>query len=237
MINVLTIYDNYAYNPAFKTDWGFGCIIDHPRARICYDTGANPEILEANLKTASIPPSSIDTIVISHKHHDHKGGVSWLLQQNPNAKVYIPKTWNNDIESAFPKEATNIFVLENNLLTPEGFHIIVSENLTIRELTLAIPTSQGSLVITGCSHTGIDHIAQKVQETTGSPIQTIFGGFHLLNSSKKNILNTLQKLKHTSLKTIAPCHCTGDSAMQLIKQEFNTHFLNNGAGAKFNFEE
>lgn len=237
MVNLTTIYDNYECCSGFKTDWGYGCIVDHPSARICYDTGTEPEILEANLKIASISPDSIDIIVISHKHDDHKGAAPWLAKKNPNAKIYIPKTWNNAIESKFSKETSNVHVLESNFLTPEGFYIIVTENLWIRELTLAIKTSEGALVITGCSHTGIDHIAQKVQETTNSQIKIIFGGFHLLNSSKRSILNIIKELKDMNLKSIAPCHCTGDQAMQIIKEEFGANFLYNGVGANFTFKE
>lgn len=75
MIKITNIYDNIKCNNEFVKDWGFGCIIDHLDKRIIFDTGAKPEILEKNLKLAQIDPLSIDIIIISHKHWDHKGGL------------------------------------------------------------------------------------------------------------------------------------------------------------------
>ncbi len=236
-IKITTIYDNIKSDARFQTDWGFGCIIDHPYARILFDTGEKPEILEANLKTASITPESIDIIILSHKHSDHQGGLFWLTQKNPNAKIYIPKTWNKKLETQLSQWTTNLHTIKDDFLLTKGLHLIVTENFSIREQTLAIETSQGTLVITGCSHTGVDHIAQKVQTTTKSNILAIFGGFHLLRSSKKEIVDITEKLKHMQIKRIAPCHCTGEEATEIIETQFGQNFIPNGAGAQFVFEE
>lgn len=237
MIKVITVYDNIKSNEQFKTDWGFGCIIDHPRGKILFDTGAKSEILEANLKTASISPKSIDYIIISHKHSDHQGGVLWLAKENPNINVYIPKTWNKKLETQLSQFTPNVYTINKNFLVTNGIHIIITKNFWIKELSLAIETSQGTIVITGCSHTGVDHIAQSTKEEIGLDILALFGGFHLFRSSNKKIVNIVERLKQMQIKGIAPCHCTGDQAITALETEFGSNFLPNGAGAQFLFED
>ena len=97
LINITTVYDNIPHHPDFKSDWGLGAS-DHPKARILFDTGAKPEILKANLERPSISPDSLDIVVISHKHWDHKGGVSWVVEQNPHVTVYMPATFMKTLE-------------------------------------------------------------------------------------------------------------------------------------------
>lgn len=237
MIKLVTIYDNIEFHEQFKTDWGFGCIIDHPRGKILFDTGAKSEILEANLKMASILPESIDTIIISHKHSDHHGGALWLAQQNSNVKIYIPKTWNKTLEKQLSEWTPNIHPINSNFLITKGLHLIMTKNFWIKELSLAIETSQGLLLVSGCSHTGIDHIVLKTIEETGLDILALFGGFHLFRSSNKKISNIINNLKQMHVKTIAPCHCTGEHATRIVETEFGKNFLLNGAGAQFVFEE
>ena len=160
MIKITNIYDNIKCNNKFIPDWGFGCIIEHLNARIVFDTGANPEILEKNLKSAQIDPSSIDIIVISHKHWDHKGGALWLVKQNPNIKIYMPKTWRNGLEKSLAFYTKDINSITKHLPINDVFHLVTSKTLFVTELVLAIKTSNGIIIVTGCSHSGIHKITQ-----------------------------------------------------------------------------
>ncbi|MBL3284409.1 MBL fold metallo-hydrolase N-terminal domain protein [Rickettsiales endosymbiont of Paramecium tredecaurelia] len=101
LITITTVYDNNIHQPTLESDWGFSCVIEHPDARIMFDTGAKPTILENNLKKLHINPTSINYLIISHKHWDHKGGALWLLAQNPSIIIYTPKTWSNHLEKKF----------------------------------------------------------------------------------------------------------------------------------------
>ena len=235
-IKIITVYDNIECHKDFKSDWGYGCVIDHPLGRILFDTGAKPEILQANLKAASILPESITTVVISHKHWDHKGGAAWILEQNPNINLYIPRTFSKKLGKTLSLYNKNIVSVKNSFSINEHFDLIVSENLWIRELALIIKTTQGALVITGCSHTGIHKILSRASEFTGLEIQAVLGGFHLFRSSEKSIVNLSNSLKQLNVKNIAPCHCTGQKAENILKGAFSTNFLTNGVGAEFTFK-
>ena len=99
-------------------------------------------------------------------------------------------------------------------------------------LALAISTQLGVIIITGCSHTGIHRIAKNVNYVMQEKIYALFGGFHLFRSSIKNIHNISDSLKKMDVKVIAPCHCTGDKALKILKKEFTEGFLENGVGVE-----
>ena len=42
------------------------------------------------MEKMNISPENIDTVVISHIHGDHVGGLTGFLERNGNVKIYIP---------------------------------------------------------------------------------------------------------------------------------------------------
>jgi 7,8-dihydropterin-6-yl-methyl-4-(beta-D-ribofuranosyl)aminobenzene 5'-phosphate synthase len=113
---------------------------------------------------------------------------------------------------------------------------MLSKNLWINELALGIKTSKGIVAITGCSHTGILKIAKTMRLVTKEKIHALFGGFHLMRTSKSKIKNAVIGLQDEDIKFIAPCHCTGDIALTIFKEEFKHCFLKNGIGSQYSFE-
>ena len=80
-----------------KADWGFCCFIETSTKNILFDTGMKPEILEGNFKTMGVDPKDIDTVVISHWHEDHYGGLPWVVEQNGDIELLLPdkmSDWN-----------------------------------------------------------------------------------------------------------------------------------------------
>jgi 7,8-dihydropterin-6-yl-methyl-4-(beta-D-ribofuranosyl)aminobenzene 5'-phosphate synthase len=114
--------------------------------------------------------------------------------------------------------------------------LILSKNFWISELVLAIKTSKGIIIITGCSHTGIHQIVKRVYSDLQDEIYALFGGFHLFRSSTNKIHKISDILKEMEVKVIAPCHCTGDKALKILKKEFSKSCLENGVGIEYLFE-
>ncbi len=73
-----------------------GCIYEHglsfyietKKHKILVDTGASEAFLE-NAKILGIDLTQVDTVVISHGHYDHTGGVLAFANLNPTAKIYM----------------------------------------------------------------------------------------------------------------------------------------------------
>ncbi|PIV18011.1 MAG: hypothetical protein COS41_05855 [Elusimicrobia bacterium CG03_land_8_20_14_0_80_50_18] len=65
------VYDNRLNAPGFEKGWGFSCLVEAGSRRILFDTGDDGQKLIGNLDKLSVPPNSIDTIILSHDHWDH----------------------------------------------------------------------------------------------------------------------------------------------------------------------
>jgi 7,8-dihydropterin-6-yl-methyl-4-(beta-D-ribofuranosyl)aminobenzene 5'-phosphate synthase len=119
-----------------------------------------------------------------------------------------------------------------------GIHLIalVSDKpgtLELRELSLAINTPDGMVIVVGCSHPGIDKIVAAAA-AINPRIQFIAGGFHLLVSNDQEIEKIVATLRDTfKVAFVAPGHCTGEPTFTALKKAFGDRYLYAGLGATF----
>lgn len=74
---------------------------------------------------------------------------------------------------------------------------------------LACKTSQGIVVVTGCSHSGICNIIDYAREILNERrVIDIIGGFHLLNPAKEQMQGTQDYFRELSPRAVHACHCT-----------------------------
>ena len=77
------------------------------------------------------------------------------------------------------------------------------------DTALAYKSSQGLIIITGCSHSGICNIVEQAKEfCQDDRVLTIIGGFHLRKPPKEQLANTISYLKEAQVKSLYACHCT-----------------------------
>jgi 7,8-dihydropterin-6-yl-methyl-4-(beta-D-ribofuranosyl)aminobenzene 5'-phosphate synthase len=102
---ITILYDAFGRPSAMQKDWGYSALVEFEGKRILFDTGNNPEILEQNVKAKGIDLSRLDFVVLSHRHGDHMGGMSYLLKVNPGVTIYAPKegfgVYGADLPSTF----------------------------------------------------------------------------------------------------------------------------------------
>lgn len=102
--------------------------------------------------------------------------------------------------------------------------------LELRELSLVINTSEGLVIVVGCSHPGIDKIVESAA-AINPRIHFIAGGFHLVvapDSEIEKIVTTLHD--RFSVDYVAPGHCTGEPAFTALKKAFGDHYMYAGLG-------
>jgi 7,8-dihydropterin-6-yl-methyl-4-(beta-D-ribofuranosyl)aminobenzene 5'-phosphate synthase len=90
-LRITILYDAFGGSPTLQKDWGFAALIEYNSKRILFDTGDNPEILAQNVKAKRVDLTKLDLVVISHRHADHMGGMSYLLRVNPKIQIYAPQ--------------------------------------------------------------------------------------------------------------------------------------------------
>lgn len=230
MISVITIFDNYLINPDLRTGWGFSCLIKTDNGNILFDTGDDGEILLENMEKMKIDPKIIDSIVISHDHYDHFGGLADFLKQNNQVKVCILSTFNQTKNIAENTGAT-VLEIEKSTRITENIYTTGELGTGIKEHSLIIKTNKGLIVITGCSHPGIVNILKKARELfPEEKIYLVLGGFHLFQTGDSEIENIIISFKELGVQKVAPCHCSGDRTRELFKQEYGDDFIENGVG-------
>ena len=93
VVTFTIVYDNNAYNPLLRTDWGFACLVETPGTTVLFDTGADGRTLLGNMAALGLDLEAIDAIVLSHIHGDHTGGLTGLLDTGIRPTVYVPATF------------------------------------------------------------------------------------------------------------------------------------------------
>jgi hypothetical protein len=66
---------------AMKKDWGFAALLEIGGRRILFDAGNNPDVFAHNVKAAGVDLGKLDFVVMSHRHGDHMGGMTYLLDR------------------------------------------------------------------------------------------------------------------------------------------------------------
>jgi 7,8-dihydropterin-6-yl-methyl-4-(beta-D-ribofuranosyl)aminobenzene 5'-phosphate synthase len=97
--------------------------------------------------------------------------------------------------------------------------------LELRELSLAINTAEGVVIVVGCSHPGVDRIVAAAARINPR-IHAIAGGFRLVVTSDADIETIVAALHHTyKVEYAALGHCTGEPALTALKQTFGDRYL------------
>ncbi|MGD0304713.1 MAG: MBL fold metallo-hydrolase [Candidatus Acidiferrales bacterium] len=102
---ITVLYDAFGKTSTMQKDWGYAALVEYGGKRILFDTGNNPDILAANVKAKGVDLTKLDFVVMSHRHGDHMGGLTYVLKVNPTVKIYAPKeafgVYGGDLPSSF----------------------------------------------------------------------------------------------------------------------------------------
>jgi len=107
----------------------------------------------------------------------------------------------------------------------------------LKELSLAVNTPDGLVLIVGCSHPGIERIVEAAA-AINPKIRLIAGGFHLVVASDDVIARIVVALKdHFKVESIAPGHCTGEPTFAALKKAFGDKYLYAGLGTSISLQD
>jgi 7,8-dihydropterin-6-yl-methyl-4-(beta-D-ribofuranosyl)aminobenzene 5'-phosphate synthase len=97
-------------------------------------------------------------------------------------------------------------------------------------------SGKGLVVLSGCSHAGILNILHYAREIAGvDRIWAVLGGFHLTGARNSLIERTVQEVKAMEPRLVAPMHCTGFEATELLAREMPEAFVLNSVGTRYRF--
>lgn len=88
------------------------------------------------------------------------------------------------------------------------------------EQSLIFELDDGVVVFNSCSHAGADNIVNEaMQAYPDRRIKAMIGGFHLFNKSDDYVRAFAHRLGSTGVESIYTGHCTGDIAMDILREE------------------
>jgi 7,8-dihydropterin-6-yl-methyl-4-(beta-D-ribofuranosyl)aminobenzene 5'-phosphate synthase len=132
--------------------------------------------------------------------------------------------------------AANFSWIDSTTEITPGFVVLSTVSKTpgtleLRELSLAVRTPQGLVLLVGCSHPGIETILQ-ASRSVGDHVHLILGGLHLVNTPDPEIERIAHALLDDwHLDLIAPGHCTGEPAFAALLRAFGPRYRYAGLGA------
>ena len=62
-------------------EWGFAALVEVDGRRILFDTGANDDTVQRNLKALGLGLADVETVILSHNHWDHTTGLLPLRRE------------------------------------------------------------------------------------------------------------------------------------------------------------
>jgi 7,8-dihydropterin-6-yl-methyl-4-(beta-D-ribofuranosyl)aminobenzene 5'-phosphate synthase len=159
-----------------------------------------------------------------------------LLETGAKPPVYLlpsfPVSFKNQIE-----QSAQVSEVTPGQFLAEGIWSTGEMGGVIPEQALVVQTKQGLVVITGCAHPGIVAIAEQAQSMFAEPVRLVLGGFHLGSKSEAEIAAILEDFRRLKVEMVAPCHCTGESAIQMFATEYGKNFIRVGVGSLIRLEE
>ncbi len=139
-IQIMNLYNDIApKNSNLKGDHGQSFLLSFEKSNILFDTGTNGKYLLKNMQQLDVDPTEIDTIILSHGHFDHTGGISALVRAQPNGKsidiiahnyALLPKGGKKKegekysiVDIGFPKLSEEIKNRINYLLVKDSYQV------------------------------------------------------------------------------------------------------------------
>ena len=102
--------------------------------------------------------------------------------------------------------------------------------MELNEISMAIKTSKGLVVVVGCSHPGIEKILG-VAAQIDPKISTIVGGLHLVDKTDEVATQIVSNFANKwKLDRVAAGHCTGGFAQAKIAELFKERHDHSGLG-------
>jgi len=240
LLNTVTlkiVYNNYVSGKGVSADWGFACVIEGAQHAVLFDTGAKGPVLMQNLARLGIDPASIGSVVISHDHWDHTGGLSDLLRADPNVTVYLLDSFSTVLKDAVTAAGARLVAMERRRRIVPGIWTTGQQGSAIPEQAVFCATSAGLVVVTGCAHPGVVSMVRAARGAavdlglTRTDVALVTGGFHMHRMNDAQRLGIIEELRSLHVRRIGPSHCSGDRTRELFRQTFAEHYVDGDLGS------
>lgn len=243
-LKITVLDDNRDENKKLSQRNSFSLYIEYKDKKILFDTGSDNTFIK-NANDLNIDLNNLDCVIISHGHYDHGDGLTCLNNKKVYVgKKIFTKRYSkrrNGISSALSygkeiKKNHKIITVKNKkkifddcIIFKTNTRPLEFENnnyptylkngkddIVKDEISLAIQTPNGLIVISGCSHAGICNIVQNAKRICKTQkVLAVIGGFHLTNKTDRAEQVVLQ-LKKLGVENCYTGHCISNQCAEII---------------------
>ncbi|MBD3352153.1 MAG: MBL fold metallo-hydrolase [Candidatus Lokiarchaeota archaeon] len=182
--------------------WGFSAAIKYNNKKILFDCGWSNSIECNNLHALNIP-NKFDYIIITHMHWDHMGALSAIVDENPDAVIYLPVDFSDHLTKELEKQVKKVYRLsgkEGPVEILDKFYVTgdIKGFGSVGEQAVIFKANNFNLLIVGCMHPSLKplyRLASKALIPTA-----IIGGVHGFKD--------VDYLYKTKIKNLFLGHCT-----------------------------
>ena len=154
----------------------------------------------------------------------------------PDEMRYFAGKPSEPLTSGVPWLNGKFVMVDSTLEVTPGVHFIslISESVGTKELpelSMALETPRGLVVVAGCSHPGIERIVAAATRIHPR-VHSVFGGLHLPSAPDPEIARIAAALRDTyKVERIAPGHCTGEPAFFHFRKTWKDRYTYAGVGS------
>jgi len=245
-LKITVLIDNQAGRWC-RAEHGLSYLIEADR-KVLFDTGSS-DLISFNADILKIDLQQIETIVLSHGHDDHTGGLISFSGQKLvcHTDVFLKRYRKSNLTSLgirwTEEEISKKFKLQKSkepvwlsqqicflgeIPRQNDFESMTTafqkdggaDDFVSDDSGLAVLTEKGLVVISGCAHSGICNLTAHAIKVTGiNKVHLVIGGFHLQNDDLVT-QKTIEWMKFMNVEQVVPSHCTGFSAQAAFYKSF-----------------
>jgi 7,8-dihydropterin-6-yl-methyl-4-(beta-D-ribofuranosyl)aminobenzene 5'-phosphate synthase len=153
----------------------------------------------------------------------------------PPEQRYFGGAMPNTLNSGTPWPAARFSWVDSTTRIGPGVTLVATVSdrpgtIELKELSLVLETAEGTVVLVGCSHPGIEKILDAAAAVSPHA-HLIVGGLHLVATPDAEIDRLASALRDRfRLDQIAPGHCTGEPAFAALRRRFAAGYRYAGLG-------
>jgi Metal-dependent hydrolases of the beta-lactamase superfamily II len=211
-MKIVILMEDTCGNPLCECEHGLSVYVETKKHKILMDTGAGEKTL-MNAKQLGVDLTQVDTVVLSHGHYDHSGGMLAFGGINRDAVIYMQQTALGDyyhgeryigVDKRIA-QLPNVRMLNGDFRIDEEISVFTGiagrrfwpeSNLSLSVQTegrrvqdefcheqCLVVQEERNLLLSGCAHNGILNILDRYKEIYGDGLDAVISGFHMMKKT------------------------------------------------------